>query len=116
MVIPGLPHHETQRGNGCTLVFFSDADHSACCDWLGEARRAAGVAVWSWGPMPNHVPPILAPKDEDCLRRALAPLHRHRNPEPGVRRRARGTTAVASSSIFPGESSRSATKIMLMAG
>jgi len=76
LVIPGLPHHVTQRGNGRGPVFFSDADYKAYRDWLGEACRTAGVAVWSWVLMPNHVHLILVPKDKDGLRRALAPLHR----------------------------------------
>ncbi len=76
LVIPGLPHHVTQRGNGRAPVFFNAADYQAYRDWLGEACRAAGVAVWSWVLMPNHVHLILVPKDEDGLRRALAPLHR----------------------------------------
>lgn len=28
VVVPGLPHHVTQRGNGRAQVFFSDADSS----------------------------------------------------------------------------------------
>ena len=76
VVIPGLPHHVTQRGNGRAPVFISDSDYEAYRDWLGEACRTAGVAIWSWVLMPNHVHLILVPKDADGLRRALAPLHR----------------------------------------
>lgn len=76
LVIPGLPHHVTQRGNGRARVFYEDADYEAYRDWLGESCRAAAVAVWSWVLMPNHVHLILVPRDEDGLRRALAPLHR----------------------------------------
>ncbi|MCK6454394.1 MAG: transposase [Alphaproteobacteria bacterium] len=76
VVVPGLPHHVTQRGNGRAPVFFNDADYMAYRDGLGEACRAADVAVWAWVLMPNHVHLILVPKDKDGLRRALAPLHR----------------------------------------
>ena len=76
LVVPGLPHHVTQRGNGRAPVFFSDADYETYRDWLGETCRAADVAVWSWVLMPNHVHLILVPNDADGLRRALAPLHR----------------------------------------
>ena len=75
-VFPGLPHHVTQRGNGRQQTFFSDADHRLYRDLLGEHCRAAGVEVWSWVLMPNHVHLILVPADEDGLRRALAPVHR----------------------------------------
>src|SRR5207244_4347207 len=37
---------------------------------------AAGVEVWSWVLMPNHVHLILVPGETDSLRRMLAPMHR----------------------------------------
>lgn len=77
IVIPGLPHHVTQRGNGRQRVFFTDSDYAAYRDGLGEACGDAGVQIWAWVLMPNHVHMILVPGDEDGLRRALAPLHRH---------------------------------------
>jgi putative transposase len=76
LVIPGLPHHVTQRGNGRARTFFSDADYALYRDLLARACRAADVAVWAWVLMPNHVHLILTPADEDGLRRALAPVHR----------------------------------------
>jgi putative transposase len=76
VVVPGLPHHVTQRGNGRARVFFSDDDYALYRDLLAASCRAAGVEVWAWCLMPNHVHLILTPSDEDGLRRALAPLHR----------------------------------------
>jgi len=76
VVIPGLPHHVTQRGNGRARTFFSDADYALYRDLLAEHCRAADVEVWAWCLMPNHVHLILAPSDADGLRRALAPVHR----------------------------------------
>jgi putative transposase len=76
LVVPGLPHHVTQRGNGGARTFFGDADYALYRDLLAQACRAAGVAVWSWVLMPNHVHLILVPSDADGLRRALAPTHR----------------------------------------
>lgn len=76
VVIPGLPHHVTQRGNGRARTFFGDDDYALYRDLLGEHCRAADVSVWAWCLMPNHVHLILVPQDEDGLRRALAPLHR----------------------------------------
>jgi len=76
IVIPGLPHHVTQRGNGRAQTFFEDADYALYRDWLGEACRAADVALWAWVLIPNHVHLILVPSDADGIRRALAPLHR----------------------------------------
>ena len=75
LVIPGLPHHVTQRGNGRAQTFFGDADYTLYRDLLAESCRAADVAIWSWVLMPNHVHLILVPAAADGLRRALAPVH-----------------------------------------
>jgi putative transposase len=76
VVVPGIPHHVTQRGNGRARTFFADADYALYRDLLAEHCHAAGVEVWAWCLMPNHVHLILAPSDADGLRRALAAVHR----------------------------------------
>jgi putative transposase len=76
LVVPGLPHHVTQRGNGRARTFFGDKDYALYRDILGESCRAAGVEVWAWCLMPNHVHLVLVPADADGLRRALARAHR----------------------------------------
>jgi putative transposase len=76
VVVPGLPHHVTQRGNGRGRTFFSDDDYRLYRDLLAGACRDAGVEVWGWVLMPNHAHLILVPSDADGLRRALAPVHR----------------------------------------
>ena len=76
VVIPGVPHHVTQRGNGRARTFFNDADYGLYRDLLRDCCRAAEVEIWAYVLMPNHVHLILTPADSDGLRRALAPLHR----------------------------------------
>jgi putative transposase len=76
VVVPGLPHHVTQRGNGRARTFFGDADYRLYRDLLTAACAAAAVEIWAWVLMPNHVHLILTPADADGLRRALAPVHR----------------------------------------
>ena len=68
--IPGIPHHVTQRGNRRAQTFFDDGDYKFYRDRLGVECRAAGVEVWAWVLMPNHVHLVLAPSDGDGLRRA----------------------------------------------
>ena len=75
-VFPGHPHHVTQRGNGRATTFFTDADYALYRDLLGEHCAAAGVEIWAWVLMPNHVHLILVPRETDALRRALAAVHR----------------------------------------
>jgi putative transposase len=75
-IIPDTPHHVTQRGNGRAQTFFSDDDYVFYRDLLAHHCRAAGVEVWSWVLMPNHVHLILVPTDTDGIRRALSRVHR----------------------------------------
>jgi|SRR5579863_5584062 len=76
VVVPGHPHHITQRGNGRARTFFDNADYALYRDLLAQHCRAAGVQVWAWCLMPSHVHLILVPSDPDGLRRALAAVHR----------------------------------------
>jgi len=76
VVVPGLPYHVTQRGNGGQRVFFADRDYEAYRDWLAEAAHEARLGVWAWCLMPNHVHLVLVPQNEDGLRRALSRVHR----------------------------------------
>ena len=76
VVVPGLPHHVTQRGNGRAQTFFGDDDYALYRDLLAASCRDAGVQVWAWVLMPNHVHLVLLPSDVDGLRRALAGVHR----------------------------------------
>jgi putative transposase len=76
VVAAGLPHHVTQRGNRRQPVFFGDDDYEAYKALLAEGCRAAGVAVWAYCLMPNHVHLILVPRDADGLRAALGEAHR----------------------------------------
>ena len=75
-IIPGIPHHVTQRGNGRQRTFFSDDDYALYRDLLREHAAASGVAVWSWVLMPNHVHLILVPETQDSLRACLSKVHR----------------------------------------
>jgi putative transposase len=76
LVVPGLPHHVTQRGNRRMNVFFSDDDHLLYLDLLKERCRKAGVEIWSYCLMPNHVHLILNPSTPQALGLALGETHR----------------------------------------
>jgi putative transposase len=47
MVVSGLPHHVTQRGNRRESIFFEDGDQEIYRDLLGEQVRKADVEVWA---------------------------------------------------------------------
>ena len=76
VVAAGVPHHVVQRGNRRQQVFFSDDDYATYLELVAEGCREAGVEVWAYCLMPNHVHLILRPKDEDGLRAALGEAHR----------------------------------------
>jgi putative transposase len=90
LVVPDLPHHITQRGNGRGRVFFSDEDYGYYRDLLAAACAAADVECWAYVLMPNHIHAILVPSDVDGLRAALAPVHRRYAGVVNARRRKTG--------------------------
>jgi REP element-mobilizing transposase RayT len=47
---------------------------------LADQTRKAGVEVWAYGLMPNHVQPILAPTRADGLGLATGEAGLHRLP------------------------------------
>lgn len=76
LVVPGAPHHVTQRGNRRETTFFEEADYHLYRDLLARAAAGAGAEIWAYCLMPNHVHVIAVPKDEDGLRRTFGELHR----------------------------------------
>lgn len=77
MVLPGIPHHVTQRGNRREQAFFEDGDYALYLDLLAAASIQHGVEIWSYCLMPNHVHIIAVPRDEDGLARTFRYVHRH---------------------------------------
>ena len=76
LVLPGLPHHVTQRGNRRAQTFFNDGDYALYRDLLADAAKKAGSDIWAYCLMPNHVHIIVVPSHEDGLRQTFAEVHR----------------------------------------
>ncbi len=76
IVVPGLPHHVTQRGNRRERVFFEDGDHLRYLGFLAEGVKRSGTSVWAYCLMPNHVHVIAVPSHSDGLRTLFAETHR----------------------------------------
>ena len=76
VVVPGYPHHVTQRGNRRMQTFFGDDDYRAYLALVGQWCRQESVAVWSYCLMPNHVHLIVVPATAEGLARALGEAHR----------------------------------------
>jgi len=75
LVVPGLPHHVTQRSSGRQQTFFEEGDYALYLDLLADAAEKARAEVWAHCLMPNHVHAIVVPADEDGLRRPASALH-----------------------------------------
>jgi putative transposase len=76
VVVPGLPHHITQRGNRREPVFFEADDYRLYRRLIATAAHHARAAVWAYCLMPNHVHLIVTPTDEDGLRATFGEAHR----------------------------------------
>jgi putative transposase len=76
VVIPGIAHHVTQRGNRRMPTFFCDDDYRAYIAEIARGCQMAQVLVFAYCLMPNHVPLVLVPHAADGLRGALAEAHR----------------------------------------
>jgi len=76
VVVPGYPHHITQRGNRRQETFFCDDDYRLYMQLLAEWCSICGVAIWVYCLMPNHVHFIAVPQTEDSLRLAIGEAHR----------------------------------------
>jgi putative transposase len=90
LVIPGLPHHVTQRGNRRQPTFFNDGDYAAYLELMADWCREEGVEIWSYCLMPNHVHLIATPKTADGLRRAIGEAHRRYTRRINFRQQWRG--------------------------
>lgn len=76
IVIPGIPHHITQRGNNRQKTFFEEADYALYLDLLAVSAQRAQTEIWAYCLMPNHVHIVLVPSDENGLSRTFGGLHR----------------------------------------
>ncbi len=77
LVVPGYPHHVTQRGNRRMKTFFSQEDYQYYLDLVAEAKQRVGAEVWAYCLMPNHVHLVVVPDEEDSLARLFGFVHRH---------------------------------------
>jgi putative transposase len=76
VVVPGYPHHVTQRGNRRQKIFFCDEDYKRYIKLMSKYTKKAGTEVWAYCLMPNHVHLVMVPGKEDGLRAALGEAHR----------------------------------------
>ena len=90
LVVPGLPHHITQRGNRRQQTFFCDEDYAAYVELMADWCKERGVEIWAYCLMPNHVHLIAFPRSEGGLGRAIGEAHRRYTRRINFREKWRG--------------------------
>lgn len=90
VVVPGYPHHVTQRGNRRQQTFFCEEDYTAYLELMAEWCKVRGVQIWAYCLMPNHVHLIAVPATEAGLRLAIGEAHRRYTRRVNFRQRWRG--------------------------
>jgi putative transposase len=75
VVVPGIAHHITQRGNNRQAVFLSPGDRCLYLQLLSRIAPAGGVRILGYCLMTNHVHLIAVPESETSLARTLGRAH-----------------------------------------
>ncbi len=75
IVLPGVAHHITQRGNQKQRVFFDDQDRRKYLDLLQEKAEGHGLRILAYSLMTNHVHIVGVPSREDSLALAVGGTH-----------------------------------------
>jgi putative transposase len=71
IVVPGVPHHITQRGNNRQDVFFADEQRHLYLEFLKKHSEQFGLAVWAYCLMSNHVHIVATPNSGEALAKAI---------------------------------------------
>jgi len=75
IVVPGVPHHITQRGNDRQDVFFVDDDRLVYLELLGAQARRFGLWIEGYCLMRNHIHVVGVPMREDSLAKTMGRTH-----------------------------------------
>ncbi len=77
IIIPGLPHHVTQRGNRKQVVFFDDKDRRHFLKLLLKYSRRSHVEIGSYCLIPNHYHLITRPPSKKAHSQLMHALDGH---------------------------------------
>lgn len=75
LVVPGYPHHVTQRGVRRQQTFFDARDYRTYLGLAMEELEKVDLKIWAYCLMPNHVHAIVVPGDKNSLSRFFASVH-----------------------------------------
>jgi putative transposase len=75
LVVPGYPHHVTQRGIRRQQTFFDDSDYRTYIELIKELKTKTEVEIWAYCLMPNHVHLVAVPNQKQGLARLFGQAH-----------------------------------------
>jgi putative transposase len=75
VVVVGVAHHVTQRGNARQVIFSSDADRVTYLELLREYSQLYGLGLLGYCLMSNHVHLIAVPQAAQSLSQSLKQAH-----------------------------------------
>ncbi len=75
VVVPGMPHHVTQRGNRRARVFVRPGDMDSYMGALSDSARQHGLDIWAYCLMSNHIHLVAVPAREDAMAIVLRDVH-----------------------------------------
>ena len=76
LVVPGFPHHVTQRGVRRQRTFFEADDYRNYLRMAIKLIAAADLDIWAYCLMPNHIHAIAVPHNRCALSKFFGQLHR----------------------------------------
>ena len=74
VVLPGVPHHVTQRGNRREEIFYQDDDRQRYLQLLMQYSVKHGLKILAYCLMTNHVHLVGIPERADTLESVFRPL------------------------------------------
>ena len=75
IIVPGVAHHITQRGNRRQITFFEEGDYKTYLKLLFKWMDHFNVEIEAYCLMPNHVHLVLRPADRSGMTKALIRVH-----------------------------------------
>jgi putative transposase len=67
IVVAGMPHHITHRGNRKCVLFWDESDRETYLRILLHQIIKVGLRIWAYALMTNHVHFVAVPKAEESL-------------------------------------------------
>lgn len=90
LVVPGFPHHITQRGVRSMDIFSDSEDRIKYLSFLKEESARSGMDILAWCLMTNHVHFIAVPEKENSLARSVGEAHRRYTRYKNFQQKVRG--------------------------